>query len=32
VSGVALNTFGVDQGYSGEVSPRQLQVAAKISF
>ena len=32
VSGVALNTFGVDQGYSGEVNPRQLQVAAKISF
>lgn len=32
VTGVALNTFGVDQGYSGEVSPRQLQVAAKISF
>ena len=32
VSGVALNTFGVDQGYSGEVNPRQLQLAAKISF
>jgi putative Ca2+/H+ antiporter (TMEM165/GDT1 family) len=32
VSGTALNTFGVSQGYSGEVSPRQLQVAAKISF
>jgi hypothetical protein len=26
------NTFGVLQGYSGEVSPRQYQVAAKIIF
>jgi hypothetical protein len=32
VSGTALNTFGVVQGYSGEVNPRQLQLAAKISF
>ncbi|HXH40932.1 MAG TPA: carboxypeptidase regulatory-like domain-containing protein [Thermoanaerobaculia bacterium] len=26
------NTFGLLQGYSGEVSPRQYQVAAKITF
>jgi hypothetical protein len=32
VSGVALNTFGVVQGYSSEVSPRQYQVAVKINF
>ncbi len=32
VSGVARNTFGVVQGYSGEVIPRTLQVAAKINF
>jgi len=32
VSGKALNTFGLVQGYSGEVNPRQLQVAVKISF
>jgi hypothetical protein len=32
VKGVALNTFGVVQGYSGEVNPRQLQLAAKVSF
>jgi hypothetical protein len=32
VNGVALNTFGVSQGYSNEVNPRQLQVAARISF
>jgi hypothetical protein len=32
VSGTALNTFGAVQGYSGEVNPRQLQLAARISF
>jgi hypothetical protein len=32
VNGVALNTFGLLQGYSGEVNPRQVQLAAKISF
>ena len=32
VSGTALNTFGLIQGYSGEVSPRQFQVAAKFIF
>jgi hypothetical protein len=32
VNGVALNTFGLVQGYSGEVNPRQLQVAVKINF
>jgi Carboxypeptidase regulatory-like domain len=32
VSGTALNTFGIVQGYSGEVSPRQFQLAAKIIF
>jgi len=32
VRGTALNTFGVVQGYSGEVNPRQLQLAAKVSF
>jgi hypothetical protein len=32
VNKVALNTFGLLQGYSGEVNPRQLQLAVKISF
>jgi hypothetical protein len=32
VNKVALNTFGLVQGYSGEVNPRQLQLAVKISF
>jgi hypothetical protein len=32
VSGTALNTFGVVQGYSPESIPRTLQLAAKISF
>jgi hypothetical protein len=32
VGGKALKTFGQVQGYSGEVSPRQFQVAAKIIF
>jgi hypothetical protein len=32
VSGKALNTFGVLQGYSSETSPRQFQVAAKFIF
>jgi hypothetical protein len=32
VTGVALNTFGVVQGYSGETIPRTLQFAAKLSF
>ncbi|MDD5564041.1 MAG: carboxypeptidase regulatory-like domain-containing protein [Thermoanaerobaculaceae bacterium] len=32
VNGKALNTFGLVQGYSGEVNPRQLQLAVKISF
>jgi hypothetical protein len=26
------NTFGVIQGYSSEVSPRQMQFAAKLIF
>jgi hypothetical protein len=32
VGGKALKTFGVVQGYSSEVSPRQFQVAAKLIF
>jgi hypothetical protein len=32
VSGTALNTFGVVQGYSAETIPRTLQFAARISF
>ena len=32
VQGTALNTFGLVQGYSGEVNPRQYQVGVKISF
>jgi hypothetical protein len=32
VGGKALNTFGLVQAYSGEVSPRQLQLAVKINF
>jgi hypothetical protein len=32
VGGVALNTFGLVQGYSGEVNPRQVQLAVRISF
>jgi len=32
VSGKALNTFGVLQGYSSETTPRQFQVAAKFIF
>jgi len=32
VSGKALKTFSVVQGYSSEVSPRQFQVAAKLIF
>jgi hypothetical protein len=32
VGGKALKTFGQVQGYSGEVSPRQFQLAAKIVF
>jgi Carboxypeptidase regulatory-like domain len=34
VNGVStpLNTFGLVQGYSGEVSPRQMQFAAKFIF
>ncbi len=32
VSGTALNTFGLVQGYSSEVDPRQLQFAAKFIF
>ena len=32
VTGVALNTFGVVQGYSSETIPRTLQFAAKLSF
>ncbi len=32
VSGQKLNTFGQPGGYSGEVSPRQVQAAVKISF
>jgi hypothetical protein len=32
VGGKALNTFGLLQGYSGEVNPRQLQLAVKINF
>jgi hypothetical protein len=32
INGKALKTFGQVQGYTGEVSPRQLQVAAKIVF
>jgi len=32
VSGTALNTFGVVQGYSSETIPRTLQFAARISF
>lgn len=32
VNGKALNTFGLVQGYSNEVSPRQLQLAVKINF
>ena len=32
VGGKALNTFGLVQGYSGEVNPRQLQLAVKINF
>jgi hypothetical protein len=32
VQGVALNTFGLVQGYSGEVNPRQYQVGVKLSF
>ena len=32
VSGTALNTFGVVQGYSSETIPRTLQLAAKIMF
>ena len=32
VSGHALNTFSLVQGYSGEVNPRQVQAAVKINF
>jgi hypothetical protein len=32
VSGTALNTFGLVQGYSGEVNPRQFQLAVKFNF
>ncbi len=32
VNGKALDTFGLVQGYSNEVSPRQLQLAVKINF
>ena len=32
VKGVALNTFGLVQGYSVEVNPRQYQLAVKINF
>ncbi len=32
VQGTALNTFGLVEGYSGEVNPRQVQAAIKISF
>jgi hypothetical protein len=32
ISGTALNTFGLVQGYSAETSPRQYQVAAKVIF
>ncbi len=32
VGGVPVNTFGQVQGYSSEVSPRQVQVAVKINF
>jgi hypothetical protein len=32
VGGQKLNTFGQPGGYSGEVSPRQVQAAVKISF
>jgi len=32
VGGVATNTFGLVQGYSSLVDPRQLQVAVKLHF
>ncbi len=32
VTGVPLDTFGLVQGYSGEVNPRQYQVAVKVNF
>jgi len=32
VTGVALNTFGLVQGYSSEVNPRQYQIGVKVSF
>ncbi len=32
VQGTPLNTFGLVQGYSGEVNPRQYQFAVKINF
>jgi Carboxypeptidase regulatory-like domain len=32
VGGVPLNTFGREQGYSGEVNPRQFQFGVKLSF